>query len=931
MFAYSALMGMNFKRNIIYSLLLLLTVWVCLPLSAGRTVSLRHTRNLSILLSDTLLLSQSDSLQTDSIAKDTTEKKKKDAINAPVRYVANDSMVWTRGGNAYLYGAGQVNYERVELTADIISMNMDSSVVHALGRADSTGNMVGLPVFKDGGTPYETDRISYNFKSKRGKINNVYTQQGDGYMMGKDAKKDSANTFYVQNGKYTTCDAPHPHFYVAMTRAKTRPKKDIVFGPAYLVVEDVPLPLAIPFGFFPFTSSYSSGFIMPSYGDETERGFYLKDGGYYFAISDRMDLRLTGEIFTKGSWGVAAATTYAQRYKYSGNFSFNYLVTKEGERNLPDYSVGKNFRVQWSHRQDPKAVPNRNFSASVNFATASYERSNLNSLYNPVLNSQSVRTSSVSYSRTFPNIGLTISATTNISQNVQDSIVSLTLPNLSVSLSKKYPFRKKKRAGDEKWYEKISFSYSGQMSNSITAKEDELFESNLMKDWRNGFSHRIPISATFQLFDYINITPSLNYTERWYFKKVNQSWDESANEVVRDTVYGFNRVYNYNFSVSANTTLYGFYQPAGFLKNSRIQMVRHVFKPTLSFSFAPDFGSDSYGYYDSYTYTDRNGEVREVEYSPYSGSLYGVPGRGRTGSISLDISNNVEMKWRTKNDSLKKVSIIDELGASISYNLAAKEKPWSNLNTRLRLKLAKNYTFSLNATWATYAYEFNEQGNVVVGNRTEWSYGRFGRFQGMSQNISYTFNNNTLQKIKSLFGLSDEEDTEQKEDNSDRNNSDELQSDEEQPRKKESLRRGKEAKSAEVDNDGYMPFKLPWNFTVSYGIIMAENTAAQINVKTMRYPYKFTQNLNFSGNIGISDNWKINFMSGYNFQFHKLTTTTMNISRDLHCFEMSCGIVLAPYTSFNFSFRATSQMLADALKIDKRSSGSSNVEWWEDY
>lgn len=864
------------------------------------------------------LPASSDTLSTDSTGK----KQNKDALDAPVRYVANDSMVWSRGGNAFLYGSGKVNYDKIELTADIISMNMDSSIVHASGRADSTGVLQGEPIFVDGGTPYETNRISYNFKSKRGKINNVYTQQGDGFMTGSDAKKDSNNVFYIQNGKYTTCDEDHPHFYVALTRAKTRPKKDVVFGPAYLVVEDVPLPLAIPFGFFPFTSDYSSGFIMPSYGDETERGFYLRDGGYYFAISDRMDLRLTGEVFTKGSWGVAAASSYAQRYRYSGNFSFNYLVTKQGERNMPDYSVGKNFRIQWSHRQDAKAVPNRNFSASVNFATSSYERSNLNSLYNPVLNSQSVRTSSVSYSRTFPNIGLTISATTNISQNIQDSTLALTLPNLSVSLSKKYPFKRKKRAGEERWYEKISLSYNGQMSNSISTKEDQVFKSNLIKDWRNGFSHRIPISATFQLFNYINITPNFSYNERWYFKKVNQSYNQATQQVVRDTVYGFNRVYNYNLSLSANTTLYGFYQPAGFLKNSRVHTVRHVFKPSVSFSYAPDFGADRYGYYDTYIYTDANGEVRQVEYSPYENSLYGIPGKGKTGSISFDMSNNVEMKWRTKSDSLKKVSLIDEIGASISYNLAAKRQPWSNLNTRLRLKLSKSYTFSLNATWATYAYEFNDRGQVVVGDKTEWSYGRFGRFQGMSQNLSYTFNNETIKKVKKLFTR----------DSSDTGNTEEGDGNQEKPQEKKTLKSGrsgsKETKSATVDDDGYMPFKCPWNLSVSYGIIMAEDRSAQIDIKSMRYPYKFTQNMNFSGNIGISDNWKINFTSGYNFEFKKLTTTTMNISRDLHCFEMSCGIVLAPYTSFNFSFRATSQMLADALKIDKRSSGSSNVDWW---
>ena len=803
-------------------------------------------------------------------------------------------------------------------------MNMDSSVVHATGSIDTAGMSVGLPVFTDSGTPYESDQIRYNFKSKKGYINNVYTQQGDGFIMGGKAKKDSAGIFYSQDGMYTTCDAEHPHFYVKLTRAKVRPKKDVVSGPLYLVVEDVPLPLALPFGYFPFTSSYSSGIIMPTFGDETERGFYLRDGGYYFAISDKMDLRLTGEIFTKGSWGLGASSTYALRYRFSGSFDFSYLVTKNGEKGLPDYAVGKNFRLQWSHRQDPKFRPNSNFSASVNFATSSYERSNLNSLYNPVLNSQSMRTSSVSYSHSFPGIGLTVSATMNVAQNMQDSTLSLTLPNLNVSLSKKYPFKRKKRMGEERWYEKISLSYSGQLSNSIRTKEDKVLKSNIIKDWRNGVKHNIPVSATFQLFDFINITPSFNYTERWYFQRVNQEWDYAANKVARDTVYGFNRVYNYNLSLSANTTLYGFYQPAGFMKNSRVQAVRHVFKPSVSFSYAPDFGAERYGYYETYVYTDEKGEARTVEYSPYQGSLYGIPSRGKTGSVSFSVSNNVEMKWRTKSDSIRKISIIDELGASISYNLAAKSRPWSNLSTRLRLKLTKNYTFSFNATWATYAYTFNDRGQVVVGDRTEWSYGRFGRFQGMSQNLSYTFNNKTLTKIKNWFkGDDDEEEGNVVEDIPEEEKLDGK-------KKSSSLRSANadKAKNADVDEDGYMPFKFPWNFTVSYGITMSENTAGKINVKTMRYPYKFTQNMNFSGNIGISDNWRINFTSGYNFEYKKLTTTTVHISRDLHCFEMSCGIVLSPYTSFNFSFRATSQMLADALKWDKRSGVSSNVEWY---
>ena len=911
-------------RSILSAFLIFISV-VLLALPVQGSVSPRYIANCYIL-SDSLAGDSLSKLPADSIASDSTEKKS-NAIDAPVIYESNDSMVWVRGGNAYLYGEAKVNYQNIELTAGTISMNMDSSLVHATAMVDSLGNSHSLPVFKDGGTPYESDRMSYNFKSKKGYINNVYTQQSDGFLMGKNAKKDEDNTFYAQNARYTTCDASHPHFYVALTRAKMRPEKDVVFGPAYLVVADVPLPLAIPFGFFPFTSDYSSGFIMPSYGDELERGFYLRDGGYYFAISDKMDLRLTGEIFTKGSWGVAASSNYARRYRFSGSFNLSYLVTKQGERNLPDYSVGKNFRIQWNHTQDAKSMPSSNFSASVNFATSNYERANLNSLYNPILNSQSVRTSSVSYSKTFSSIGLTLSTTANISQNVQDSTLSLTLPSLNVSLSKKYPFKRKKRAGEERWYEKISLSYSGQLSNSISTKEDKLFKSNLARDWNNGFKHNIPISATFQLFKYINITPSFNYTERWYLRKVNQSWDEATQSVVKDTVFGFNRVYNYNMSLSMNTTLYGFYQPAGFLKNSRVQMVRHVFKPSLSFSYAPDFGASRYGYYDTYTYTDDRGEVRTVEYSPYAGSMYGVPGKGRTGSINLDIGNNVEMKWRTKTDSIKKVSIIDELGANISYNLAAKKQPWSNLSTRLRLKLTKNYTFSFNAVWATYAYAFNDRGQVIVGDRTEWSYGRFGRFQGMSHNLSYTFNNATWGKIVKLLNLGKKKDIDEEE-QEEMSEKDKIKENADKMKGASMRSASREKKStADVDDDGYMPFKFPWSFSVSYGIVMAEDRSAPINIRTMRYPYKFTQNLNFSGNIGISDEWKINFTSGYNIEYKKLTTTTMNVSRNLHCFEMSCGIVLAPYTSFNFSFRATSQMLADVLKYDKHG-GNSNVEWY---
>ena len=862
--------------------------------------------------------------------------KKSNPLDAPVVYTASDSVVFMiNEKNAYLFGDAQVNYTNIELKSEEIQMNMDSSIVHAVGAVDSLGKLYGTPVFKEGEDQYESESMSYNFKTKKGFITNVYTQQEDGYLTSEESKKGQDDDLYLRHGRYTTCDEEHPHFYIALSRAKVHTGKNVFSGPAWLVIEDVPLPIAIPFAYFPFTSKYSSGIIMPSYGDESTRGFYLRDGGYYFAINDNVDLRLTGEIFTKGSWGLGAQSTYKKRYKYSGNFYFNYQVTKEGEKNMADYSVVKNFKLQWSHQQDPKASPNSSFSASVNFATQSYEKNNLTSLYNPTSYSQSTRTSSVSYSHTFSKIGLSISTSANLSQNMRDSTIALTLPNLSISISRFYPFKRKKVAGKERWYEKIAMSYTGTLSNSITTKENKLLKSNLIKDWSNGMRHSIPISASFNILKYINVTPAFNYTERWYTHKVNQSWDYADQKVVRDTLWGFNRVYDFNVSMSFNTKLYGFYKPNRKIFGDKIQMVRHVLTPSVSFSWAPDFSSSTWGYYDTYTKTDTQGNVTLVQYSPYSGSLYGVPGTGKTGSVSFDLSNNIEMKIKSDKDTsgIKKISIIDELGANISYNMAATRQQWSNLNTRIRLKWGK-FTFNMAAVFATYAYEFDKNGNVVVGDRTEWSYGRFGRFQGTSKNISYSFNNQSFKKFKEklgkLFGRHkyEDEDEEKKKD-------EEAAAEEEQEQKNDdsklkSRRRQKNQKedTSGLDDDGYMKFNLPWSFSISYGISMAEDRTADINIKTMRYPYKFTHNLNFSGSIKLASNWNISASSGWDFNRHKISMTTVNISRDMHCFNMTCGLVFGTFTSYNITLRANASVLTDALKYDKKSSYSSSVKWY---
>ena len=908
------------------------------PPNSDHTAAAALKRDTTTMDSLELAIYKYNKVIDDSLRLDSLNRQRKNGIDSPVEFSAKDSLIYEAGsGMAHLFGDSHVKYQNMDLKSEKIYMCLDSSLVHATGTLDTTTNeLKGTPVFKMGNDTYESDTMAFNFKTKKGLIQQVYTQQEDGYLTSELSKRGSNGELFLQHGRYTTCDDPHPDFYLALSRAKVRPGKDVVFGPAYLVVCDVPVPLAVPYGFFPFTKSYSSGFIMPTYGDETERGFYLRDGGYYFAISDKMDLKLIGEIYTKGSWGISGASNYKKRYKFSGSVLASYQNSITGEKNMPDYAKQTSFKIQWSHRQDTKANPYSNLSASVNFATSSYEKNNLTSMYNPQSLTQSTRTSSVSYSSSFSSIGMSLSTTMNLNQNMRDSTIAMTMPDLNISISRFYPFKRKQMVGNERWYEKISLSYTGHFSNSITTKEDQLMHSNLIKDWRNGMQHTIPLSGNFTVLGYLNLNPSFNFTDRTYTNRTHKSWN--GTKEVADTTYGFYNVYNWNLSLSASTKLYGTYIPSRKLFGDKIMAIRHVLTPQLTFSYAPDFSASRYGYYKTYQKTDAEGNVTLVEYSPYQGSLYGVPGKGKTGSISFDLSNNIEMKLNSESDTTglgKKVSIIDELGASMSYNMAAKIRPWSDLNTRLRLKITKSYTFNLNAVFASYVYEADSVGATprVSEHQTYWGMGKIGRFQGMSQNLSYTLDNNKVTDFfKWLKGErpkknnDDKKTVTEEEDEDDNEVNTNLDKDLEAG--KHGARR-ENATAADTDEDGYMPFSLPWSLSFGYGISMRENTdVKKFNYSTMRYPYKFTQNLNVSGNIRFSDGWNISFSSGYDFENKKISMTTASLSRDLHCFNMSCSIVLAPYTSYNFSFRCNASTLTDALKYDKRSSYSNSVQWY---
>ena len=907
-------------------------------LALGEEAAAKLKRDTTTMDSIELAIYKHNKAVDDSLALDSINRSRKNGIDSPVEYSADDSLTYSAAsGLAHLYGNSSVKYQNMDLASEQIYMSLDSNLVHATGKMDTTTHkLTGTPVFKMGSSEYESDTMAFNFKTKKGLISNVYTRQDEGFLTSELSKRGADGEMFLQHGRYTTCDDPHPDFYLAMSRAKVRPGKDVVFGPTYLVVADVPLPFAIPYGFFPFTKNYSSGFIMPTYGDETDRGFYLRDGGYYFAISDKMDLKVLGEIYTKGSWAVSAASNYRKRYRYSGSFLVNYQNTLRGEKNMPDFTKTTSFKVQWSHRQDQKANPYSSLTASVNFATTSYERNNLNSMYNPQAMTQSIRTSSVGWQTTFSSIGMSLTSTFNLNQNMRDSSIAVTLPNLNITIAPFYPFKKKKAAGDPKWYEKISIAYNGQLKNEINTRENKILHSSLSKDWQNGMSHTVPIRGSFTLFNYVTLTPSFTFNDRTLFRKVNKSWDVADQKEVADTISGFYNLYSWNLGMNMSTKLYGFWIPNRKLFGDKVQAIRHVITPTVNFTYAPDFSAERYGYYATYQKTDADGKVSLVHYSPFQGAAFSPPGSGKTGMVSFDLSHNLEMKVKSDDDStgFKKISLIDELRTSMSYNFAADIRPLSDLSTSLRLKLSTSYTLNLSAIFASYVYEADSVGATprVSEHQTYWAKGKFGRFQGMSQNLSYTLNN---EKFGNLIKWLKGEKVEKKDDKGKKkgeedewDNNVDTNIDKDMEKAKQGAKKGDNAK-ADTDEDGYMAFKMPWSISLGYGINMSEDTdVKKFNYDPMRYPYKFTQNLNVSGNLRISDGWNITFSSGYDFENQKISMTTASLSRDLHCFNMSCSVVLAPYTSYNFSFRCNAATLTDALKYDKRSSYSNAVRWY---
>jgi hypothetical protein len=861
-----------------------------------------------------------------------TDSVKPGAIEAPIHSHAKDSIVLTLDGRNmfYLFGQSSVKQQARELTAEYIELDADSSIMYASYGLDSVGAEFGYPIFTEGEQQYEMKRLRFNFKTKKMYIYDAITQQGEGYITAGITKRMPNEDLNMLNGKYTTCtEHDHLHYYFQMTRAKVRPGKNVVTGPAYLVVEDVPLPIAIPFGFFPFSKEYSSGIIIPTFDDEMARGFSLRDGGYYFALSDYVDLKLTGEIYTKGSWGLDAASTYRKRYKYSGNFSAGYRETITGDKDTKglensDYNKAYDFQVRWSHTQDSKSNPYSTLSANINFSTSGSRLNNLDQYYSYQSRTENTKSSNVAYTYRHPTKPFTINTNFSISQVSRDTTLSVSFPNITFTMSQIYPFKRKEQVGEQKWYEKIYMSYTGNLRNSSgSIKERDFLQKNVIKDWKNGMSHSIPLSASFNLMKYITISPSINYAASWYTHKVKMGYKD--NQLIPiDTIYGFYWIHNqFSGSVSANTKFYGIYKPWSLWgKWTKGVQIRHVFTPSVSFSGSPDVSQ--WGSYDEskgwISGKYNTGIYTVTPYSPFQNQIFGIPGRGKSATLNFSVTNNLEAKIPIAGtDSTRKISLIDNLGLNMGYNFLADSMKWTNLGASIRLKIL-GQTLSLSGQFDSYYYD--ENGRHI--NKLRWGKG-FGRFMGTSTGYSYSLNNDVIKKWFTK--------NEKKDDSNKTNENEDLPQDDENGdlsdlngenlQRSGSLRQTKKTEG-NYDEDGYLSANIPWNLSFNYSLGYGYG---DFNKEKREYDYRINQSLGISGNISPTKGWDFSFSTSYDFDNKRFATMQCTITRRMHCWQMSASIIpIGPYQSYNFMISVSSSLLKD-LKYSQSNNYRDRMNW----
>lgn len=847
---------------------------------------------------DSLFRIPTDSLTPggrDSLRSDTTaQPKKKGAFLDDIISGKNkDSLYYdVQNRTVYIYNEGDITYQNMNLKGDYMRVNMDDKIVFAHGKRDTVEGKPTIthPVFTEGSSnPYTMDTITYNISSKKAKIKGVATQEGDGWLIGNDVKKMNDNTIHIRNGKYTTCDCTdHPHFYMAMTKAKVIPGKKVITGPAYLVIEDVPLYfLPLPEGFFPLNSGPKSGLLMPTFGEEASKGFFLRDLGYYIAFSQHMDLALRAGIYTLGSWEVKATSHYMKRYKYTGNVDIDYSSIRVGDKGEPDFIKQSDFWLHWVHTQDPKANPGSTFSASVDFRTSGYNSYSANSLDQAL---QTQTTSTISYSKNWLGSPFSLSANMSVSQNAESGTISATLPNVVFNVSTFYPFKRKEALGKARWYEKISLRYTGKFKNDLKASESDILSRQTIQDMKYGFEHTIPLSASYNIFNYINLGPTVNYNEKWYFRKVEQVWNPTLHQVESlDPEYGFYRLYNYNFNVQASTIVYGRYEARK--KTRKIQAIRHTITPTVSFSYAPDFSDQKYGYQKTVQY-DTLGNTRT--YSPFDQSVFGVPSSGQSMALNFSLSQTLEMKVLSKRDTsgIKKIKLIDELRiGQVSYNFLADSMQLSNIPISIRTTVLKNFGITINATLDPYRV-------TPTGQRTRKLFFP-GRIASANTSLGYTFQSRQDRSSPAINDISSGIDPAYANPFYDPYG-----------QMDPALRRM-------YMSQAYYDFSIPWNVSFSYSI---SYSAVLTNNGTTGYTKKVTQTLGVNGSIQILPKLGVTFQGGYDFQARELSPASVTISRDLHCWQMSfVWVPFGRYKSWSFNIGVKAASLAD-LKYDKSQS-----------
>lgn len=817
-----------------------------------------------VLKDSTLNLSELIGAEKDSIANDSISakpKKKGTELEAEIKYHAKDSIRFSvEEKKVYLFGEAQINYKEIELKAAYIEIDQETKEVYAEGVIDSTGKQIGKPEFKSGDQNFKANRMRYNFDTEKGKILDVVTQEGEGNIRGEKVKKTEENHYYIEDGGYTTCDAEEPHYMIKAKKLKVIPNDKIVSGPAFLMFEGVYTPLVIPFGWFPNKSGRKSGIIFPEYGESPTQGFFFRNMGYYFNLGDKIDLAVTGDIYTRGSYGVRITSNYKKRYKFNGNIDLSHNSLRNSQPEFPDYSVQNNFFFKWRHQQDPKARPSTSFSANVNAGTSTNFSNGLTTSTQDYLTN--TFTSSIAFSKRWIGKPFTLNVNLSHSQNTQTKIVNVTLPQIAFNIQRIYPFKRKTQIGKQRWFEKIGISYSLRTENRVTTVDTTFFTRSTLDKMRNGVIQTIPISTSFKAFKYFTVSPSVTYNERWFFQTLDKKWNNETQTLDVDSTYGFYSNRDVNASINMNTTLYGLVQ----FKKGWIRGIRHVFNPRAGFTYRPKLNSDEVGYYGN------NGTIGRYNHDDLS--IYGQAPTQNTGAITYGIGNTLEMKVRSKKDTItgyKKVKILEALNVSGSYNLFADSLKLSDIRISGRTRILNRLGVNFNMNLSPYAQDTNKRAI------DKWLVNETGQLTRLtSASVALTLN---------LNGKSKQADY-----NSDK---------------------GTDAELAQINSAkaAYIDFNVPWRLDISYNLTI-NNLASAAN--------RIVQTLQFQGDVSLTPKWKIGFSSGYDFVRNDLSYTSLSIYRDLHCWEFSMTWVpFGAQQMWSFDLKVKSTILQD-LKLSRR-------------